>query len=71
MHPTRQFLTVTGRGYVVTAGLSGPGSAAPSPEKLEELIGTTTPFESDVEFGPTKGLLSFIGLLAMKRPFAT
>jgi hypothetical protein len=45
----------------VTDGITGPGSAAPSPEKLEELIGSTRPFECEVEFGPNEGFLSFIG----------
>jgi hypothetical protein len=49
------------RGYIVTDGLTGPGSAAPSPEKLQELIGSTSPFECAIEFGPNRGLLSFIG----------
>ena len=52
---------LTERGYIVTDGTTGPGSAAPSPEKLEGLIGSTSPFECEVEFGPNKGFLSFIG----------
>jgi hypothetical protein len=58
---TRLAKFLTDRGYIVTNGISGPGSAAPSPEKLEELIGSTSPFECEVEFGPNKGFLSFIG----------
>jgi len=49
------------RGYIVTDGTTGPGSAAPSPQKLEQLIGSTAPFECGVEFGPNRGFLSFIG----------
>jgi hypothetical protein len=52
---------LTERGYIVTDGITGPGSAAPSPEKLEELIGSTKPFECEVEFGPNRGFLGFIG----------
>jgi hypothetical protein len=29
---------LTERGYIVTEGTTGPGSAAPSPQKLEQLI---------------------------------
>jgi hypothetical protein len=52
---------LTERGYIVTDGTTGPGSAAPSPQKLEQLIGSTAPFECGVEFGPSKGFLRFIG----------
>jgi hypothetical protein len=52
---------LTERGYNVTDGTTGPGSAAPSPQKLEQLIGSTAPFECLVEFGPNRGFLSFIG----------
>jgi hypothetical protein len=48
-------------GYIVTDGDTGPGSTAPSPEKLEELIGSRSPFECSVEFGRNKGFLNFIG----------
>jgi hypothetical protein len=58
---TRLAKFLTERGYIVIDGITGPGSAAPSPEKLEELIGSTSPFECEVEFGPNKGFLSFIG----------
>ena len=47
------------RGYVVTDGIAGPGSAAPSAKKLEELIGLPGPFECDVEFGPEGGLFAW------------
>ena len=52
---------LTERGYIVADGTTGPGSAAPSPQKLDQLIGSTAPFECGVEFGPNKGFLSFIG----------
>ena len=52
---------LTERGYIVTDGATGPGSAAPSPQKLEQLIGSSAPFRCGVEFGPNKGFLSFIG----------
>jgi hypothetical protein len=52
---------LTERGYIVADGTTGPGSAAPSPEKLEKLIGSTSPFECEVEFSPNKGSLGFIG----------
>jgi hypothetical protein len=58
---TRLAKFLTERGYIVTDGITGPGSAAPSPEKLEQLIGSACPFECEVEFGPNKGFLSFIG----------
>jgi hypothetical protein len=58
---TRLAILLTARGYIVTDGTTGPGSAAPSPEKLEKLIGSTSPFECKVEFGPNKGFLSVIG----------
>jgi hypothetical protein len=58
---TRLAKFLTERGYIVIDGITGPGSAAPSPEKLEELIGSTSLFECEVEFGPNKGFLSFIG----------
>ena len=58
---TRLAKFLTERGYIVTDGITGPGSAAPSTEKLEGLIGSTSPFECEVEFGPNKGFLSFIG----------
>ena len=48
-------------GYIVTDGEAGPGSAVPSPEKLQELIGSNSPFECEVQFSSNKGFLSFIG----------
>src|SRR6202021_940570 len=58
---TRLAKALRDRGYIVTDGISGPGSAAPSPEKLEELIGSTSPFECEIEFGPNMGFFNFIG----------
>lgn len=52
---------LTERGYIVTDGTLGPGSATPSPQKLEQLMGSTSPFECQIEFGPNKGFWSFIG----------
>ena len=52
---------LSGRGYIITDGTTGPGSAAPSPEKIQFLIGSTSPFECKIEFGPNKGFSSFIG----------
>jgi hypothetical protein len=43
------------RGYIVTDGTTGPGSAAPSPEKMQALIGSTRPLQCNVEFGPSGG----------------
>jgi hypothetical protein len=51
---TRLAKFLTERGYIVIDAITGPGSATPSPEKLEELIGSTSPFECPVEFGPNK-----------------
>jgi hypothetical protein len=61
---------LTERGYIVTDGTTGPGSAAPSPQKLEQLIGSTAPFECNVEFGPKAGGDN-ADLDATKPPFST
>jgi len=45
----------------VTDGTTGPGSAAPSPDKLQNLIGSPNPFGCKVEFGPNEGFLSLVG----------
>jgi hypothetical protein len=45
-----------GRGYVVRDGGLGPGSAVPSAEKLQSLIGSVHPIECKVTFGQTTGL---------------
>ena len=58
---TRLAKFLTERGYIVTDGTMGPGSATPSPEKLKELIGSTSPFECEVEFGPNTGFWGLIG----------
>ena len=49
---------LTEHGYLVTVGTTGPGSAVPGPAKLLALIGTSSPFECAVAFGPNTGLLS-------------
>lgn len=51
------------RGYIVTDGTTGSGSATPSPEKMQTLIGLTSPFECKVEFGPTGSFFGFAGAL--------
>ena len=42
---------LTDHGYIVTEGGTGPGSAAPSPAKLQTLIGSSQPIEWNVDFG--------------------
>jgi hypothetical protein len=54
---------LTVRGYIVTDGTTSPGSATPSPEKMQTLIGLTGPFECKVEFGPTGSFFGFAGAL--------
>jgi rhomboid protease GluP len=44
---------LTDHGYLVTAGALEPGSAVPSPAKLQELIGSSQPIEWNVEFDNT------------------
>lgn len=39
----------TGRGYTATEGTTGPGSATPGSDKLRALIGSTSPFECNVD----------------------
>ena len=63
-----KYLTV--RGYIVTDGTTGPGSATPSPEKMQTLIGLTSPFECKVEFGPTGSFFGFAGTLPNDIGFA-
>jgi hypothetical protein len=46
------------RGYIVREGGLGPGSAVPSPEKLQLLIGSARPFECKVAFGQKAGIFS-------------
>jgi hypothetical protein len=53
---------LTDRGYIVTDGSTGPGSAAPSPEKMQTLLGVMNPFECKVDFGPTSGFFSLLGV---------
>jgi hypothetical protein len=52
---------LTDRGYMITDGTTGPGSAAPSPEKMHTLIGLTSSFECKVLFGPTGSFFGFRG----------
>jgi hypothetical protein len=52
---------LTGFGYIVTDGTTGPGSAVPGTAKLQELIGLSSPFECEVDFSPTSGTLSYLG----------
>jgi hypothetical protein len=46
------------RGYIVREGGLGPGSAVPSPEKLQLLLGSARPIECKVAFGQRAGLFS-------------
>jgi rhomboid protease GluP len=50
---------LTDRGYIVTDGSTGPGSAVPSPAKLQSLIGAPQPLEWKVDFGSAT---RFLGL---------
>jgi rhomboid protease GluP len=43
------------RGFIVTDGGTGPGSAVPSPAKLQSLTGSDRPSEWAVEFGRSAG----------------
>ena len=52
---------LTELGYIVTDGTTGPGSAAPSPEKMQGLIGSTNAFECKVDFNPTGTFFGFRG----------
>ncbi len=53
---------LTERGYIVTNGTTGPGSATPGTAKLQELIGSSKPFECEVDFAPTPGALDYLGV---------
>jgi hypothetical protein len=44
---------LTNHGYIVSEGGTGPGSAVPSPAKLQTLIGASQPIEWEVDFGNT------------------
>jgi rhomboid protease GluP len=46
------------RGYIVRDGGLGPGSAVPSAEKLQALIGSASPIDCQVTFGHSAGLFS-------------
>jgi rhomboid protease GluP len=48
------------RGYIVNDGGIGPGSAVPSPEKLQALIGSAHPIECRVGFDQTTGLFRWL-----------
>jgi rhomboid protease GluP len=50
---TRLAKYLADQGYIVTEGGTGPGSAVPSPAKLETLIGSSQPIEWEVDFGNT------------------
>jgi rhomboid protease GluP len=52
---------LTGQGYIVTDGSTGPGSAVPSPAKLQALIGSPQPIEWKVDFGKLAGSLGMLG----------
>jgi rhomboid protease GluP len=48
------------RGYVVTQGETGPGSAEPSSVKLQQLIGSPRPFVCSVDFGKRPGADAYL-----------
>jgi rhomboid protease GluP len=48
------------RGYVVRDGRIGPGSAVPSPAKLQALIGSPTPIECPATFGQSQGIFGWL-----------
>ena len=48
------------RGYVIRDGGFGPGSATPSPAKLQALIDSDRPIECKVTFGQTSGLFGWL-----------
>jgi hypothetical protein len=52
---------LTELGYIVTQGTTGPGSAVPGTAKLQELIGSSSPFECEVDFAPTSGAFGYWG----------
>jgi rhomboid protease GluP len=61
---------LTERGYIVTDGGTGPGSAVPSAAKLQALIGSAQPIEWKVDFGtatrslglgPAQNSFDFVG----------
>jgi rhomboid protease GluP len=61
---------LTDHGYIVTEGSTGPGSAIPSPAKLQALIGAPQPIEWKVDFGnatrslglgPAQNSFGFVG----------
>jgi rhomboid protease GluP len=52
---------LTDQGYIVTDGTTGPGSAVPSPAKIQTLIGSPQPIEWNVEFGNSTRFLGLLG----------
>jgi rhomboid protease GluP len=48
------------RGYIVQDGTLLPGTATPSPAKLEALIGSDRPISCEVTFGETCGLFGWL-----------
>jgi len=48
------------RGYLVSDSYIGPGSVAPSPDKLIELIGSDHPFQCEIAFAGRRHLYSFV-----------
>jgi hypothetical protein len=48
------------RGYIVQGGTLLPGSATPSPAKLQALIGSDRPISCEVTFGGTSGLFGWL-----------
>jgi len=48
------------RGYIVQGGTLLPGSATPSPAKLQALIGLDRPISCEVTFGETSGLFGWL-----------
>jgi rhomboid protease GluP len=51
---------LTERGYIVTDGETGPGSAVPSPLKLQALTGSSRLFACDVDFGKATGTAGWL-----------
>jgi rhomboid protease GluP len=49
------------QGYIVTDGTTGPGSAVPSPAKIQALIGSPQPIEWNVDFGNATRSLGLLG----------
>ena len=54
-----KYLTILG--YIVTDGGAGPGTAVPSPAKLQTLVGSPHPIEWNADFGNTTRSLGMLG----------